>query len=90
MHISGIRDIDEMRCQTRHSLVSDRLDRPAMVLVDGADRTRLTVERQFCTSLMEDLAGHVSGIFGRKKGAERCDRVSRAQSQAFLSLQRRI
>ena len=56
----------------------------------AAERTRLTVERQLRTPLMEDLAGNMSGSFGRKEGAEWCERVSRAQSQAFLSLRRRI
>ena len=81
-----------MKCgaKLRHRLVANCLNRPAVVLVDGADRTRLTVERQLRTPLMKDLTGHVSDVFGRKEGAEWCDRVGRAQSQAFFSLRRRI
>ncbi len=41
MDVAGIRDIDEVRHQRGHRFVANRFHRPAVVLVDGAERARL-------------------------------------------------
>src|ERR1700736_5287633 len=61
----------ELRGERRDRTLGERFRRPAAVAVHHANRSHMTVERQFAGALMKYLAVDLAPLLGGEKDAER-------------------